>query len=225
MASEGAAEKIRSEAPPKEGVSFDWALETWVYLPWRLLLCICPFHLVIDTGWIFKSDDSREIARAAWVVLWTVGLVVLWRFSPLPAWLCVVLASLRLYEIYMTGIGTILNQSSMAQARSILTIVLYVIQAVFIFAILGQSLEPDGYVSNFAGPGPHEAASQPVDFLFIGWSNLLSLGNEFEATTDRGSFLEVFATTTGIFLLSVLLAFGIDKVKERPRAGDASDNG
>jgi hypothetical protein len=210
-----------SKAPPKQK-TFNWALETWVYYPWRLLLWICPFHLVIDKGWIFKTDDSRDIARAVWVALWTVGLVVLWRFSPLPAWLCVALASVRLYEIYMTGIGTILSQRSMARARNVLTIVVYVIQTVFIFAILGQNLEPDAYVSNFAGPGPHEVASQPVDFLFIGWSNLLSLGNEFEATTERGGFLEVFATTTGIFLLSVLLAFGIDEVKERPTGRSAS---
>lgn len=221
MASEGVAEKSGCEAPPKEEVSFNWHLETWVYFPWRLLLCICPFHLVIDTGWIFKTEGSQDTARAAWVVVWTVVLVVLWRFSPLPAVICVVLASVRLYEIYMTGIGTILNQRSMARARNVLTIVVYVLQAVLIFAILGQSLEPDAYVSNFAGPGPHEVASQPVDFLFIGWSNLLSLGNEFEATTDRASFLEVFATTTGIFLLSVLLAFGISEVKDRPEE-DAS---
>jgi hypothetical protein len=153
------------------------------------------------------------------VVAWTVGLAVLWRFSPIGSWFCALLASVRLYEIYITGIGTILNQRSMARARSVMTIVVYVIQAVLIFAILGQSLEPGGFVADVGGGGAGEVASQPVDFLYIGWSDLLSLGNEFDARTNLGRFLEVFATSTGIFLLSVLLAFGIDAVKN-PEAGD-----
>lgn len=199
--------------PPNEKPTFAWPLETWIYYPWRLFLCLCPFQLVIETGWIFKTERKRELARAGWVVGWTVGLIVLWRFSLVGAWFCGLLASVRLYEIYITGIGTILNQRSMARARNVATIVLYVIQAVFIFAILGQSLEPSGFVSDSATGASHEVASQPVDFLFIGWSNLFSLGNDFDTKTNLGHFLEVFATTTGIFLLSVLLAFGIEEVK------------
>lgn len=57
-------------------------------------------------------------------------------------------------------------------------------------------------------------ASKPGDFLFIAWSNLLSLGNDFDAKTSLGHFLEVFAATTGVFLLSVLLAFGIEEAKK-----------
>lgn len=222
MAARGTAKKTRCEAPSEEKPTFDWPLETWVYYPWRFLLRFCPFQLVIETGWLFGTETGRDRARAGWVVLWTFGLVLLWRFSPIGAWFCALLASVRLYEIYITGIGTILNQRSMARARSVMTIVVYVIQAVFIFAILGQSLEPDGFVADLAGRGAGEVASQPVDFLFISWSNLLSLGNDFDARTNLGRFLEVFATSTGIFLLSVLLAFGIDAVKP-PGAGDTSE--
>lgn len=56
--------------------------------------------------------------------------------------------------------------------------------------------------------------ASPGDFLFIAWLNLLSLGNDFDAKTSLGHFLEVFATTTVIFLLSVLLAFGIEEAKK-----------
>jgi hypothetical protein len=194
--------------------TFEWPLETIIYYVWRPLLFFCPFQFVIETGWLFKTDRAKELARAAWVIAWTFGLIVLWKFSPVAAWFCVALALVRLYEIYITGIGTILNQRSMARARNVATIVLYVIQAIFIFAILGQGLESGGFIAEPVTHASREVASKPVDFLYISWTNLTSLGNDFHAQTNFGRFLEVFATTTGIFLLSVLLAFGIEEAKK-----------
>ena len=115
----------------------------------------------------------------------------------------------------MTGLGTILNQRDQARARNVLTIVFYAIQVTFIFAILYHYLAKDSFVANL-GTEDQETASSVWDFLYISSSNVTSLGNNYVTHSDFAHFLEVFSTATGIFLLGVLLAFGINELK-KPR--------
>lgn len=196
----------------EEHPTFNWPLETGVYYVFSCLLHICPFWLLIDSSVIFKTDKGKERARAGWVVGWLAALLVLWLWSPLPSAVCVGLAAIRLVEIYVTGLGTLLNQQDQARARNMVTIVAYVLQAILIFAIFGHDLARDSFVANPETLNATVAASS-FDFLYISWSNLTSLGNNYVTQSDFAHFLEVFSTTTGIFLLSVLLAFGIDEAK------------
>lgn len=207
-----------------EHPTFNWPLETGVYYVFSCLLRICPFWLLIDSSVIFKTDTGKERARAGWVVGWLAALLILWLWSPLPSGVCVALAAIRLFEIYVTGVGTLLNQQDQARARNMITIVVYALQTILIFAIFGHDLARDSFVANPETLNATVAASS-FDFLYISWSNLTSLGNNYVTQSDFAHFLEVFATTTGIFLLSVLLAFGIDEVKISRGAGTESLNG
>jgi hypothetical protein len=153
-----------------------------------------------------KEFDRR---RAAWVGFWLVGLFVMWLISPTGGALQPifgVLASLRLLEIFTTGLGTILQTDQQVRARNVVTILTYAIQVMLIFAILFHSFEAHGFAGH-----PH----RPSEFLYISWSAMVSLGNNtFTPLTPTARFLEVGATTSSIFLFGVLLALGIDVVQK-----------
>lgn len=135
-------------------------------------------------------------------------MVGLWLLSPgggVAKVIVGVIASFRLLEILVTGLGTILNQGQQVRARNVLTILVYAIQAVLIFAILDHSFAAAGF-----SPHPH----RPSDFLYISWAAFVSLGNDtFSPRAAAAQFLEVATTSVSIFLLGVLLAYGIDAVK------------
>jgi hypothetical protein len=201
-----------SSRPPE----FGWPLETVVYYAVFLpLYQVCPFRWAIDSELIFKEPKCMDYALVCWVLIWVFLLAALWYFNFTPTSICVVLAIARLVEIYVTGLGTILGQKAQAGARSVVTILVYLVQVVLIFAILGHNLVHDSFIAN--PDTAHQAsASGRADFLYISWSNVTSLGTEYVGQNEFARFLEVLSATTGIFLLSVLLAYGINEIKKPP---------
>lgn len=197
---------------------FEWPLEKKAYGLLCVLLPMCPFWWLIDkrepdyshASWEQKKEWEHEWnqRRANWVLGWMIVLIVLWLVSPdSEAWKLIVgvVAGLRLLEVFVTGLGTILDQSQQIRARNVLTILAYAVQVTLIFAILYHSFAETGF-----NPNPH----RPSDFLYISWSAMVSLGNpEFEAKSSAAKFLEVATTTAAIFLLTVLFAYAIDTVK------------
>jgi hypothetical protein len=210
--------------------AFDWPLEKKAYGLLWLLLTICPFWWAIDR----REPDGPEAVpgqeadwnrrRANWVLGWLVVLVALWLANPggEPGRLIAgVLAGLRLLEIFVTGLGTILNQPQQVRARNVVTILIYAVQVTLIFAILYHSFAASGFVHN------GEVPRRPSDFLYISWSNAAALGNDFAAETSAARFLEVATTTASIFLLTVLFGYAIGAVgsEERDRAASADNPG
>ncbi len=127
--------------------------------------------------------------------------------------LCVgVVAGWRLYEILVTGFGTALGQQAQVRARSLVSIAIYGLQLTLIFAILYHSFATTGFASEGAKTGSSLVSS---DYLYISWSAITSLGSTFTPRTEPARFLEVATTTAGIFMLGVLLAFGINEVQKK----------
>ncbi len=117
----------------------------------------------------------------------------------------------RLLEILVTGLGTALGQQAQARARNLITIGIYSVQLTLIFAILYHSFATSDFVAT--GSNSHEPHAASA-YLYISWTSITSLGNEsLTPTTDMARFLEISTTTAGIFLLGVLLAFGIGEIQ------------
>jgi hypothetical protein len=211
---------------------FEWPLEKKAYGLLWVLLPLCPFWWLIDKREPNCSSPSREQERewnhrrANWVIGWLVLLIALWLIGPdSQPWQAIVgaLAALRLLEIFVTGLGTILDQRQQIRARNVVTILIYAVQVTLIFAILYHSFAAGGFVGLKPGDSGPVSAS---DYLYISWSAVVSLGNsKFTPNTAPARFLEVATTTTAIFLLTVLFAYAIDTVKKGEKDEEGPSNG
>lgn len=200
--------------------SFDWPLETIAYWAIWVVSPLCIFWLFIDSKESDSPDEDELIKlnwrRARFVLAWLAALIALWWLNPTSTVGKVavgVVAAWRLFEIFVTGIGTILGQQQQARARNALTILIYAFQVMLIFAILYHSFAAGGF-----GLGDHHPRAA-ADFLYMSGSALVTLGHEeFVPKTDAAKFLEVGTTVMGFFLFSVLLSLVIDT-----RGGKPSD--
>jgi len=194
-----------------------WPLERVALCVLWMLLLFCPFWWWIDWRQARRpnSPEARwDERRANWVLGWVVVLLVLWLVNPASTDLKVffaVLAGVRLLEVFTTGLGTALQEQQQVRARNLVTIAFYFVQLTLIFAILYHCLATTDFGP--ATDSTHLDASRAVDYLYISWSNITSLGNSaYVPEGDTARFLEVLTTTSGILLLGVLLAFGIGEV-------------
>jgi hypothetical protein len=195
-----------------------WSLENGALALQHALLHGCGFYWFIDRPETRRQArlgtwDSR---RAKWVVAWSLVLIGLWAYTPAPLGLRLVaggLAVWRLFEISVTGLGSALGEKAQVKARNLVTIGFYGMQLVLIFAICYHSFAVGHLVAKDTGVTDGHIASS--DYLYVAWANFTSLGTEaYVAKGDGMRFMEVVTTTAGILLLGVLLAFGIDQVKD-----------
>jgi hypothetical protein len=221
---------MNADSPaPQEPVSHpvtepNWVLETWArgllevvrrpFLSYRLIDCREEAELENQRAAGRSAAPKRkwDKGRAFYLLGWLVVLFLAWLINPGVGWVMIVvglLASWRLLEILVTGLGTALGQTAQVRARNLVTIGVYGLQMTLIFAIVYHSFATTGF-------GGGTLASS--DYLYISWAAVTSLGNDtFRATSEGARFLEVATTTAGIFLLAVLLAFGINEVKKTNR--------
>jgi hypothetical protein len=201
-------------------------LETWARGVLEVLRRLCPSYWLIDrweeaerakqkaAGKLQVPKKRWDRGRAFYLLAWSVGLVVAWLVNPGIGWTMTAvgaLASWRLFEILVTGLGTALGQTAQVRARNLVTIGVYGFQLTLVFAILYHSFATTGF-------GGRTLA--PWDYLYVSWAAITSLGNgTFTATSEGARFLEVANTTAGIFLLAVLLAFGINEVQRKNQSG------
>lgn len=194
---------------PEELDQRKWPLEKGALWLHELLLRICPFWWFIDRCET-KPRGDRDAARVAWVLAWTVVLIGIWAWSPDGSLddVFAVLATVRLLEIFTTGVGTVLDRPQQAGARSLMTIAVYAAQVTFIFAIVDHSWAASGFA---AAHGGH--ATGRFDFLYISWTGMTTLNNNtYSPEGVVARLFQMLTTTSGILLLGVLLAFGINQI-------------
>jgi hypothetical protein len=206
---DGRYESIRDIGPTKEELAqHRWPLEVGALWLQGFLLRLCLFWWVIDRR---ENDDQepREGARVAWVLGWLVVLIVMWAINPSGVLKEVFagLAVLRLIEVFTTGLGTVLDRQQQARARSLITIGIYAIQIALIFAILEHAWAGHAF---FDG---RTYATRPLDLLYISWTAMTTIGNSiYTPQSDMARVLQMLTTTSGLLLLGVLLAFGINHI-------------
>lgn len=212
-----------------------WPLEKTAFRILQLVLLVCPFWWVIDSTELCELDElfgrnpappmlastlraeaikaKFDLWRARWVVGSSFLLALFWLINPsdpVATTAFGIVAVVRLVEILTTGLGTTLEQEQQIRARNLVTIAAYAVQATLIFAILYHSFASGDFVLE---SGTH--ATHALDYLNVSWSNFTSLGSTYVPSSGVARFLAVSTTTTGIILLGVLLAFGIDALEKR----------
>lgn len=200
---------VRSIGPTKQELAqHSWLFEIVALWAYGLLLRLCPSWWLIDRFEKEGEDGIRDNARAAWVFGWLIVLIIFWAINPtgVLARVFAVLAVIRIIEIFTAGLGTVLDCKQQARARSLITIGVYAIQMALIFAILEHSLARGGFYNGQA------YASRAFDFLYISWTNMTALGNNYIAQTDTARLLQMLTSVSGILLLGVLIAFGINHI-------------
>jgi hypothetical protein len=205
----GKYESISDIGPTKDELAqHRWPLEIGALWLQGFLLRLCLFWWVIDR----RENDDREPwegARVAWVLGWLFVLIVIWAINPsgILKEVFAGLAVLRLIELFTTGLGTVLNRQQQARARSLITIGIYGIQIALIFAILEHAWAGHAFFDGRA------YATRPLDFLYISWTAMTTIGNNiYTPQGDTARVLQMLNTTSGLLLLGVLLAFGINHI-------------
>jgi Ion channel len=189
-----------------------WPLEIgalWIY---EILLRLCGFWWIIDRRERDSTDGSWDQARVAWVLGWLVALIIMWLINPtgILRQVFAVLVLFRLLEIFTTGLGTVLDRRQQARARSLITIGIYALQSAFIYAILEHSWASTAFVSG------HTHAKTAFDFLYISWTDMTTLGNNIYTPANTiARVLQMLTATSGVLLLGVLLAFGINRISSK----------
>jgi hypothetical protein len=219
---------------PKKDERGDWLLDRGAFCFFWILLLLCPFWWLIDRREPVPPTKQEEKEwnrrRALWVVGWLVGLLGIWLINPAPiGWKVAfaLLAGVRLLEVFTSGLGTVLKQTQQARARSLVTIGIYAAQLTLIFAILYHSVATEHFVKDPSGPtSPPAHATAAPDYLYISWSDLTTHNNNtYSPDGDIARLLQVSATTSGVLLLGVLLAYGINAVNEEANGEGEPDSG
>ncbi len=215
--------QVERAAIPGDKPPPSWSLEAGASWLHGLLKRSCLSWLIIDrceTN-VRKSDSlvpsyAWDLSRGIYVLVWTGALIAAWLWNPGPFQFRMFvgfIAAYRAYEITVSGLGTVLGDSTQTKARNLITIGFYGIQLTLIFAIVYHS---------FAGGCFQPASGSSVDghlassdYLYISWANFTSLGQDaYEAKSAVAEFLEASTASMGILLLAVLLAFGINEVRD-----------
>jgi hypothetical protein len=179
-----------------------------LFVFYKVLLNISPSNWVMwamaERG--VEQPDAKKIARVATIYLLftTAVLVFFWRAQPAGGTAKVVVGALacyRLIEIFTFGLGVALQLKASRLGDSWFALALYAFSIVIVFAVLDHSFASSGYrLAN--GPGP----SHPFDYLYIAWTQMVTLGNEYELTTKPAQALAMAAGVSGLSVFGVLVA-------------------
>jgi hypothetical protein len=190
-----------------------------VWLFHHVFLSVAPsWWFIIYIG---REDDRRNrVIGTIWVVFVTIGLLIMWQINPgddITKDLFGALAALRWLEIFTVGLGIVLRQKESVIGHSLVTIAVLGAQVALIFAILDHSFA----TTDFAPPGGISAVtvpSRPFDFLYISWTQMVTLGNAYTPKTDAARALTMATSTSGVLLLAVFVASAI--AHRGPNLGD-----
>jgi hypothetical protein len=188
-----------------------WRLITWFEKP-------CEAEALQQTQptdaakQLIKTYTSRtRIIGTLWVVVVTGGLIYMWMANPADATIRDVfsgLAAWRWLEIVTVGLGIALKQEESVLGNSLLTIGVWAVQLALIFAVLDHTFATNAFVLY-----PHTraavAATHPLEYLYIAWTYMVTLGSSFEPTTGGARVLSMATSTSGVMLLAVFVASAV----------------
>lgn len=192
-----------------EGTAFRLPFDRGAYWAYRKLVRWMPSATLVrklGSGKPLAPDenpDPRDVRIAAiYVLAVTVPLLValLVGFVGQP-WRTIVVAVVvvRLLEIFTVGLGLVLGRRGPLFGRSVVAVGLLALQVTIVFAVLDQALAHTG----FTGSGVR--ATSPLQFLYISWTHMTTLGGSYDPTTDTARALQMATSTAGILVLAVLV--------------------
>lgn len=216
---------------PREGPSAERFLpfDEWALYLYRLGFWLAPSWLFIDAAerWQTAGKKGPERSRiirqqktstALYVAVWCAVLFAIWLLTPennTIATAAAIIAIFRLFEIALTILGFVLDQREPQIAGSLITIGLLGLQVVFIFAILDNAFAHDGFLLpgvDTNAKGAHPAAATQFEYLYLSWTYMITIGNEYTPDTGPARFLQIATTSTGIVLLGIVAARAIGLV-------------
>jgi hypothetical protein len=157
-------------------------------------------------------------------LVWSQSHEWAWRHSALGWALRVLVVAafvVRISEILSQSIEVVLNRIDADAASGLTTLVIYVIQAVAIFAIWSEyAAYASGYASgaqaafkDFGG----SIATGCLQYAYVAWANLVTFGTAYAPQTSWAKVVVVCSGLTFILLFSVLLAFVMDRIRPPDR--------
>lgn len=162
---------------------------------------------------------SLEINNLVWTVVLASGV---WTLVPPRAWhwdwcstwavfVCVV-AFIRTCEILVQSAELILRRIDVKVDHTLVTLGIYVIQAVAILTIAAELVGCQKFVSTTNQVPPHPKSGE--DFLYMTWNNMTTIGSPYIATSNLARLVVAGSNVTAILLLTVLLGFAVGKLGE-----------
>jgi hypothetical protein len=193
-----------------------WPLDQLALCVYRFLLRFCLSWWLIDRRekQMGREAGAWDLRRAGYVMFWVVVLVVMWAINPtddLFRKAFVGIAAWRWLEVFTTGLGVVLDRGAQVRARSLITLAIYGLQITLVFAILDHSLAASSDFITSDGI----RATGAFDYLYVSWTDMTTIGNAYIPHSVAARALKMATTTSGILLLGILVAFGINEVKRR----------
>lgn len=148
--------------------------------------------LLLVPGWILAGTHLQ----AHWA---QIALLIAAVFIAVVRWLEIVTAALEM----VVGKG----QARAEAAIAIVTI--YAAQAVLIFAIFMEALPSNAFKSS----GYLGHPSSAVDFLYVSWTNLITLGNDSVPQSAPAELVVILTGATGIILVGVFLSYAMSRFR------------
>jgi hypothetical protein len=149
------------------------------------------------------EPDPRDVRIATiYVLAVTVLLVTALLVGSIgQPWRTVVevLVIWRLLEIFTVGLGIVLRSRGPLFGRSVVAVAFLALQVTLAFAILDQLLAHSGFAAGKTAP------ASPLQFLYISWTEMTTLGGSYAPTTDTARTLEMATGTSGILVLAILV--------------------
>ncbi|WP_225834208.1 hypothetical protein [Streptomyces sp. NK08204] len=123
----------------------------------------------------------------------------------------VVIAWWRWAEILAVGLELAIGRVRMQASSAIVAWGIFLFQATLIFAIIAEVQARNG----FKFPDGHPGGA--LDYFYVSWTNLATLGNSVAPITGRAELIVVLTGLTGLVLIGIILTYAM-------KGGDASQS-
>jgi hypothetical protein len=218
--------KIWSKSKEKPSAKKYLPFDKWALRFYRLGFWLAPSWLFIDAAHRYQTKDRKgsksdrvlekeKNATARYVVAWFMALVAIWLLTPdndALAKIAAGVALFRLFEIALTVLGFVLAQREPQIAGSLITIGILGLQVALIFSIVYNAFAHNDFWTPEAlmaqKDAPHAAAT-PLEYLYLSWTYMITIGNAYTPATELARYLQIAATTSGIVLLGIVAARAI----------------
>jgi hypothetical protein len=160
---------------------------------------------------------SLEINNLVWTVVlaagvWTLVPPRVWHWDWCSSWavfVCVV-AFIRTCEILVQSAELILRRIDVKVDHTLVTLAIYVIQAVAILTIAAELVGSQKFEST-----EHTYPKSGEDFLYMTWNNMTTVSSPYVATSNLARLVVTGSNVTAILLFTVLLGFAVGKLGEK----------